>query len=65
MVCGEPNHDGYDVQCADEDPHHTGPHSAGGDGWAIAWCTPPVPCRKGACAGPCHALDPQTVSAGS
>lgn len=63
MRCGVANGDGYQVTCQDDDPQHASPHSAGGDGWAMAWCTPPEPCRKGPCAGPCHTLDPRSASA--
>ncbi len=60
MICGVANEDGYPVTCQDEDPHHRSPHHAAGGGpgvIGVAWCTPPEPCRKGLCPGPCHALD--------
>lgn len=65
MTCGVPNEDGYQVVCEDEDPRHASPHVASGERWVVVWCTPPKPCRKGLCPGPCHALNPRTVSAGS
>lgn len=61
-VCGVPNPDGYPVTCENPDRLHRGPHSAHGGGpgiVGIAWCTPPQPCRKGPCPGPCHLLDPR------
>lgn len=56
--CGASNPDGYAATCQDENPRHRYPHAASGEGWSMAWCTPPQPCRGGSCSGPCHAGDP-------
>jgi len=58
-LCGAANLDGYDVHCM-EPSRHQGPHGAEGGGpglVGVAWCTPPSPCRGGACRGPCHPDD--------